>query len=408
MYTRSASKTSGLLATLLLIAPACSDYGFHDAKPPEQGEVTTAEPLPDILLSPDPVDFGTLSELTTASMAVTVDNPGEADLQITAVRIEGPRVFSVTSPDTGTVPAGGQTTLLVTYAPTEDDAAHEARLDVSSNAEGRPTASVQLLGAVEVVRVDSGDPGPDEGTECTCPEDFEPTDDDAACFRETEAPATPTGEVVEVCAVTPYVTYGMYGARYPGGSTAQDLYWGQDDGVANGRLNTVGVWGCESSGSTTAGHDPVGRWIGFSVCLDIASDGDYLLGLGGDNRVRFAVDGTQIMEQTDDDTRNFKYWWMHTISLTAGTHIVDIEGYNAGVIAAFGAELSGPFAAGTLSDDAAMQAADYDHHIVWTTDDAIGSAFPIGDSVSWECPDGTELEGCEAPRCVDREEVPCL
>lgn len=408
MYTRSASQTSGLLATLLLIAPACSDYELQGLKPPEQGEVTTAEPLPDILLSPDPVDFGTLSEPTTASMAVTVDNPGEADLQITAVRIEGPRVFSVTSPDTGTVPAGGQTTLLVTYAPTEDDAAHEARLDVSSNAEGRPTASVQLLGAVEFVRVDSGDPGQDEGTECSCPDDFAPTDDNAACFRETETPAIPTGEVVEVCAVTPYVTYGMYGVRYPGGATVRDLYWGQDDGVANGRLNTAGVWGCESSGSTTAGHDPIGSWIGFSVCLDIASDGDYLLGLGGDNRVRFAVDGTQIMEQTDDDRRNYKYWWMHIISLTAGTHIVDIEGYNAGSIAAFGAELSGPFAAGTLSDDAAMQAADYESHIVWATDDAIGSAFPIGDSVSWECPDGTELEGCEAPRCVDREEVPCL
>ena len=124
--------------------------------------------------------------------------------------------------------------------------------------------------------------------------------------------------------------------------------------------------------------------------------------------MRFAVDGTQVMEQTDDNTRNFNYWWMHTISLTAGTHIVDIEGYNAGVIAAFGAELSGPFPAGTLSDDAAMQAADYAGQLVWATDDAIGSAFPIGDSVSWECPDGTELEGCEAPMCVGREEVPCL
>ena len=406
MPVHLASRRLPVWGLLILLAPACSDYGFTGKSSPEVGE--EADPVPEIMLSPDPVDFGTLDEATTVSQVVTIRNPGEGTLQISAVRIDGPAVFSLTSPEADELEADEQTTLVVSYAPTEELAAHEGRLDVSSNADGRPTASVQLLGAIELSALDSGEPGPDEETECACPDGFEPTEDDSLCFRETQTPATATGEVVEVCAVTPYVTYGMYGARYPGGASTQDAYWGQNDSISNGRLNEVGVWGCVSSGSTVAGSNPVGSWIGFSVCVDVASDGDYLLGLGGDNRVRFAVDGTQIMEQSDDQTRNFNYWWMHTISLTAGTHILDIEGYNAGSIAAFGAELSGPFAAGSLTQDADMQAADYAGHIIWDTNDAIGNAFPLGDTVSWECPDGTVLEGCEEPMCIGREEEPCL
>jgi hypothetical protein len=46
--------------------------------------------------------------------------------------------------------------------------------------------------------------------------------------------------------------------------------------------------------------------------------------------------------------------------------------------------------------------------VIWNTSDAIGNAFPLGDGVSWECPDGTVLQGCDAPVCVEREETPCL
>ena len=397
-----------LMAAVCLLTTACSDYQFHGPKDVEPDGPPTEEAAPAIRLSPDPVDFGTLTEATTATRQVTIENPGDADLSLSAVRVDGPSVFSVTLPERTTVPAGAQTTVVVSYAPTEASAAHEARLDVSSSAPDRPTASVSLLGAIDQPSLDSGEPGPDEGPVCACPDGFAPTEDETSCVRETETPAIPTGEVVDVCAIDPYPDYGMYGVRYPGGMTVESLYWGQNDGVENGRLNSVGVWGCASGGSTEAGHDPIGSWIGFSVCLEVSVDGDYLLGLGGDNRVRFAVDGVQIMEQTNDDTQNFKYWWMHTISLTAGTHVVDVEGYNAGVIAAFGAELAGPFAAGSLTNDNAMHAVDYAGTIIWDTDDAIGNAFPIGDSVSWSCPDGTIQEGCGEPTCIVREEEPCL
>lgn len=386
---------------------ACSDYSFHGKQGSNQDPVD--DTVPAITVSPDPVDFGIVYEAGTVDKLVTIENPGDAELQIAAVRIDGPSVFTVTIPEAEVVPPGGQTTLTVSFSAGSSTSDHTGRLEVSSNASNRPTASVDLQAAVEMLDTGEGEPGPDESTECTCPDGFEPIEgDDETCFRETETPATPTGEVVEVCAISPYFAYGNYGAKYPGGGVQQDTYWGQNDGVANGRLNSTGVWGCSSPGSTTAGSQPVGSWVGFSVCVDVVSDGDYLLGLGGDNRVRFSVDGALVMAQSDDHTRNFNYWHMHALSLTAGTHIIDVEGYNAGSIAAFGAELAGPFAADSLVDDDAMIAADYAGHIVWATSDAIGNAFPLGDTVGWECPDGTELEGCEEPTCLEREEVPCV
>ncbi len=395
-----------LLSVLTLTSfSACSDYEFHGEKAPNDEPVE--QKAPSIRVSPNPVDFGVLNEAVTLSEVVTIDNTGDAELHIEAVRIDGPAVFSVTMPESEVIPAGGLTTVTVTYAPAAVTESHMGRLDVSSDDPERPTASVSLQAAIELLDTGEVDPGPDESTECSCPDGFEVSPDELDCFRETETPATPTGEVVEVCAITPYHAYGYFGALYPGGGRVSDSYWGQNDSIPNGRLNSVGVWGCSSPGSSTAGSQPVGSWVGFSVCVEITSDGDYLLGIGGDNRVRFAVDDVQFMEQTDDQTRNFNYWHMNAIPLTAGTHVIDIEGYNAGSIAAFGAELAGPFAAGSLVDDASMMAADYPGNIIWATSDAIGDAFPLGDTVSWECPDGTTLEGCDEPTCLQREEVPC-
>ena len=396
------SRASGVFA--LLIA-GCSDYGFHGKEATVDGTDPSAAPV--ISLSPDPVDFGVRTEDSLVTETVTIENLGDAELRVAAVRVDGASVFSVSRPGSETLAPGDATTLVVSFTPPAYTSEHTARLDVSSNDPAHPIASVQLHGAIELEAFDSGAPGPDEGTECGCPEGFEVADDDSHCFREWEAPAEARGDVVEVCPIAPYFAYGQYGARYPGGSVVRDAYWGQDDGVLNGRLNTVGVWGCEYPGSSVAGHAPIAEWVGFSVCVDVVSDGDYLVGLGGDNRVRFAVDGVQVMEQTDNETRNFNYWWMHAVSLSAGTHILDIEGYNAGSIAAFGAEIAGPFGSGSLTDDESMQAADYAGSILWSTSDAIGNAFPIGDGVSWTCPDGSVLEGCEEPVCVGREEVPC-
>ncbi len=282
--------------------------------------------------------------------------------------------------------------------------------------------SVSLPGAnpdtgIEIKRgtgTDGTEPPTDTGTldledeeSCSCPVGFTLSDDGETCTGVETFPATATGEVVEVCAIEPFRTYGAYGAQYPGGTRVKNAYWGQNDTDLLGRLNEVGVWGCEAPGSGQAGHAPIGAWIGFTVCVDVAAPGDYLVGLAGDNRVRMKVDDTLLFEQAGSDMNNFKSWHIRSLSLSAGSHRIDLEGYNASSIAAFGAEVSGPFPEGSLQTDEDMIAADYAGSLVWSTSDAIGSAFPLGDAFSWTCPDGSTFRGCEEPLCEGVVEVPC-
>ena len=117
--------------------------------------------------------------------------------------------------------------------------------------------------------VDTGTPQDEEDIgedSCDCPDGYDLAEDGASCISVTTFPATPTGEVVEVCPIAPFRTYGAYGARYPDGTVVKNEYWGQNDQDLLGRLNEVGVWGCDAPGSATAGHAPVRAWIGFTVC----------------------------------------------------------------------------------------------------------------------------------------------
>lgn len=259
-------------------------------------------------------------------------------------------------------------------------------------------------GEPDVVTDPNGSHTPDT---CECPEGFEIAAGGEHCEMVETVPATPTGEVVEVCPIEPYRWYGMYGALYPGGTKVKDAYWGNGDAARVGRLNEVGVWGCDAA-QDSAGTDPMGEWIGFTVCLDIDDPGDFLVGLAGDNKVRMHVNGVKYLEQEGEKVENFKYWHILPVSLEPGEHRIDVEGYNYHGIAAFGAEVAGPFPEGSMRSDEAMVNSDYASNIVWSTSDAVGNAFPVGESVSWTCPDGSILKGCEEPVCERVVETPCL
>jgi hypothetical protein len=243
---------------------------------------------------------------------------------------------------------------------------------------------------------------------CECPEGYAALPADDGCFRRNEVEPTFLGASYAVCPVIPHRDYGKYGARYPGGTVITDDYWGEDDGLPDGRLNATGVWACAADG-VSSGYEPVDEWIGFSVCVNVEVPGEYLLGLGADNRMRFSVDGVELLYNTDDNTENFKYWWMFPISLSSGPHIIEFEGYNAGGPAGMGAEISGPFLAGSLSDDAGMVAQDYAGSLVWSASDSLGSTFALGESSGWSCPDGMALDLCaEEPLCYSEEQTDCL
>jgi len=294
----------------------------------------------------------------------------------------------------------------------------ESKQDSEVGAEESSPSTDPVVPETTPPTVDSGDSGgtaetiPDDSSEpetaCACPEGFTALPGDDGCIRRTELEPEFRGESYAVCPLIPHPDYGMYGAQYPDGTIVTDDYWGDDDHTPDGRMNTTGVWACAADG-VSPGYEPVGEWIGFSVCVDIDEPGEYLLGLGADNRMRFSVDGVELLHNTDDDTYNFKYWWMFAISLSSGSHIIEFEGYNAGGPAGMGAEISGPFSAGALADDAGMIAQDYAGSLHWSAADSLGSTFALGETSGWSCPDGMALDLCaDAPVCYSEETAPCL
>jgi hypothetical protein len=278
------------------------------------------------------------------------------------------------------------------------------------------------LVTIEDLLIAQGDPHPSRATlrfpfhvlseedcieSCECPEGFDVSADGESCVRYDMFDATYNGSFFRVCEGDDIASYTGHGARYPGGDTLQNAFFGQTWTTADGRLNNIGVWACNASGS--GGTNPVDEWIGFSHCLEVPADGDYLVGMAGDNQIRFSVDGNLVFSKTGGSTANFSNWWMNPVTLTAGTHILELEGRNNGSYAAFGAEIYGPFPAGSLSNDTAMAAADVENNIIFSTGDMLGDQFDIGENSGYSCPDGYTVNMCgEKPVCSQLIEKECL
>lgn len=407
---QSTEPPSQLLVLMLCAMPgvaACSDYNIH-GKGDGGGRAGEAH-APDIELDRERVDFGVarLPDDAALSETVLIRNVGDARLDINSLRIaDATAPFTITALSSERIPAGGTTELVVDYV-ARDAGEASTTLWINSTDPDEAEVGVALLAAAEQGGggTDTADLGTDE---CECPEGFEAREDGSECFREYTELASPMGGLFEVCPVIGYSSYGKFGAQYPNGARLRDSYWGEDTGAITGRLNAVGVWECTTSGQPTDGSNPINMWIGFQVCIDLDDPGAYILGLAGDNRIRLTVDGVIVHSQMDDQTANFNYWWLSEIELTAGTHIVQVEGYNSGGIGAFGAELSGPFPTGSIATDEAMMAADYEGSVVWNTAAAIGDAFRIGGGTQWICPDGTSFDMCtEQPECEVVETTAC-
>ncbi len=246
---------------------------------------------------------------------------------------------------------------------------------------------------------------------CQCPDGFDVTPDGLGCISIATEDAIYNGVTLDVCPGNQIPEYSVYGAIYPGGTTFASPYFGQSGQTSSdGRLNNVGVWACDPA-TGQSGTQPFQEWIGFTACIDIAEAGDYLVGAGGDNAFRLFLnnDPTPVLTKTGSNIENFRRWWVRSVSLSAGLNVITLEGLNNGNVAAFGAEISGPFPAGSLVTDADMIAADYAGNIVFSTGDMVGSQFTTGENSGYSCPDGFALSFCEGvPECVRIQEAECL
>jgi hypothetical protein len=150
-----------------------------------------------------------------------------------------------------------------------------------------------------------------------------------------------------------------------------------------GPLHRTGIWSC-----TDGDGNPVGVWLGFSRCITVDSTKTYYLGIAADNLFRFKIDGNIIVQKlSTTDVNNFRYWHVYPITLSAGTHIIEMEGQNAGSDAAFGAEIyDNTFAQLTAATNISQL------NILFSTQNMIGQNFDLG---RYTCPEGYALSVCD-------------
>lgn len=129
------------------------DHGYQVVTIPSFTVVQPATPA--IALSPASLAFGTVTTGSSASLTTQIQNPGNATLTVSSIALCSgtPTVFTW-SPSTTpfTVPAGGATTLTVTYTPvaaTTDSGC----LAIASNATATPTVNLAVSGTGQVPQV---------------------------------------------------------------------------------------------------------------------------------------------------------------------------------------------------------------------------------------------------------------
>src|SRR5215212_4089734 len=93
--------------------------------------------------------FSTVDEEARPARAVTVTNPGGADLRVTGLTISGPFALDAAQAATFTVAPGGSAPVAVRYTPpttTTTTTAHSGTLTIESNDAETPNVQVALKG----------------------------------------------------------------------------------------------------------------------------------------------------------------------------------------------------------------------------------------------------------------------
>jgi len=292
-------------------------------------------------------------------------------------------------------------------------------------------------------------------TSCSCPEGF--TEVDGECTKIVTTIANYTGNLLTVTEGDKVISYTASGLRlysdissltYPIlgtgsdnatytvkdnnglgtlvsqlGTDVQSTLWGSwspcATGSTGGRLNTVGVWSTNYPDQTE---------LCFEYCVEPTATKQYLIGMAGDNAVRFYVDGTLVVNldtPSSGSTANISYtrWHVFPITLTAGTHTIKICGYNNESLASFGAEIyditletfqSTLTLPKVSSPNCGNVPTDLEPYIIFSTKDMIGLQVPDPNNLGvWECPDGYTLDECQGvPVCTIEEKFtlkcPCF
>ena len=184
-------------------------------------------------------------------------------------------------------------------------------------------------------------------------------------------------------------------------------------GYTGGRLNKAGIW------ATGFGTN---QELSFDFCIDIEGtvDKQYMIGIAGDNYVKFYIDGVLAVfldaPGSPVPTGSFRYWHTFPLTLPPGNHTIKLSGLDLQAPAAFAAEIYditlSNFQANLLypsvsSGNCGSTEAQLEPYIIFSTRDYIGQSVP-DPSVpgEWSCPDGSLVDYCQGiPVCTVIEKV---
>ena len=281
-----------------------------------------------------------------------------------------------------------------------------------------------------------------------CPEGYTQVGNE--CIQEETVPAIYTGGLMTITAGQNVTSYSNFGIRLYDDISAMPLPI-IGNGTTNANFQVIDangtgtivpqlanvqstLWGCSfgapacSTGTIGGKLNLTGLWapgypddieLCFEFCVDIIEEKQYIIGLGGDNSVKFYIDGnlTVSLIGTGTVTRPFNHWHAFPITLTAGQHTIRLCGVNDGGQAAFGAEIYDidliTFQA-TLLDPAVgvgncgNAATDTDPYLIFSTKDYIGQQIPNPALPGvWQCPDGSRPDYCTGiPQCTIEDKIP--
>ena len=270
----------------------------------------------------------------------------------------------------------------------------------------------------------------EECNSCDCPPGYTKIGD--YCQKITTVPATPSQTTYISAPGSDNLNYGQYGTRFYANVTSlpypltavagPDRFvdaattnvpytsittgiWGPNvyapPPVYISRLNTVGIW---TNLPCMPNCPPTNEWIGFTKCIEITEPGTYCVGIGGDDCVRMKLDGVQIAEACIG-VFDFRWWHVFELNLTAGTHVIVVEGKSTVYAASFGAEIYQTDIATlqTINTIPALQAI-----TVFSTFPfrSTPTPFQTGENSGYSCPPGATLNLCGTPSCTIIETIP--
>ena len=236
------------------------------------------------------------------------------------------------------------------------------------------------------------------------------------------------------------VTTGNFNEQYPIPKTAnetQSNFWTKilspndkitstDNNIGVVKGTGVGIWGDGNTDDATdhplgVGTDPTKAWYGFTHCIDILETKKYVIGLAADNFTKFSIGSKDYVAFYKNDSGSsvtFNRWWMFEVELTAGSHIISMEGRNYSSVACFGAVIYDTDMNSLKQWDANMKTAEdsnnettknilygeMNQYVIFSTKDKIGDSFDLGSGASCDEDNGFVLSGCDgSAKCIKRE-----